>query len=91
VLGGAEQKSRAQKITEARRVGVPRSPCEPSGSERRRGGASVPFKIGSDFVKQTHTFVALLLSAGSFGEKGLSGMALKKQIDLSRLLTHRII
>jgi len=38
-----------------------------------------------------HTFVALLLSAGSFGEKGLSGMALKKQIDLSRLLTHRII
>ena len=34
MLGEAEQKSRAQKITEVRRVGAPRDSCEP---RQRRG------------------------------------------------------
>ena len=49
----AREKSRAKKITEARRVGAPRWSSEPSGA-RRANTLTIFFEIRSNFVKNVH-------------------------------------
>ena len=53
MLGEAEQKSRAQKITEARRVGAPRWSCE-LREAGRANTLTILFEMRSNFSKNEH-------------------------------------
>ena len=62
MLGGAEQKSRAQKITEARRVGAPRH----IASRAERGELTRFFEMRSNLFKNVHKLKKKLDNSGGF-------------------------
>ena len=62
-----EKKSRAKKITEARRVGAPRWSSEPSGA-RRANTLTILFEMRSNFSKNEHN-LGIISTQGSVAQR----------------------